>query len=223
MSADFKLCIKCDKLVNILDDHDDCYRHRVCNSEFPCEICKSWTSEKRQSVERMIDKARLAATKKQSRSTDVETCPSSSTSSPLTGTRQFVASSLLTRADNQNNQSLLTGTVTTQSPLTGTGAIQSPLVGTGTFQSNSPVGVGSVHDIHASNIDITLFILEEKIAMTAPVVIRLIPGPGPACESNFTMSFFMSNKVKNLPQPTESTVFLNHAPVFRAYVRYVLC
>jgi hypothetical protein len=113
MSADFKLCIKCDKLVNILDDHDDCYRHRVCNSEFPCEICKSWTSEKRQSVERMIDKARLAATKKQSRSTDVETCPS--TSSPLTGTRQFVASSLLT------------GTVTTQSPLTGTGAIQSPL------------------------------------------------------------------------------------------------
>jgi len=154
MSADFKLCIKCDKLVNILDDHDDCYRHRVCNSEFPCEICKSWTSEKRQSVERMIDKARLAATKKQSRSTDVETCPSSSTSSPLTGTRQFVASSLLTRADNQNNQSLLTGTVTTQSPLTGTGAIQSPLVGTGTFQSNSPVGVGSVHDIHASNIDI---------------------------------------------------------------------
>jgi hypothetical protein len=27
-------------------------------------------------------------------------------------------------------------------------------VGTGTFQSNSPVGVGSVHDIHASNIDI---------------------------------------------------------------------
>ena len=101
MSADFKLCIKCDKLVNILDDHDDCYRHRVCNSEFPCEICKSWTSEKRQSVERMIDKARLAATKKQSRSTDVETCPSSSTSSPLTGTRQFVASSLLTRADNQ--------------------------------------------------------------------------------------------------------------------------
>jgi hypothetical protein len=37
MSADFKLCIKCDKLVNVLDHHDDCYRHRVCNSEFPCE------------------------------------------------------------------------------------------------------------------------------------------------------------------------------------------
>ena len=36
----------------------------------------------------------------------------------------------------------------------GTGAIQSPLVGTGTFQSNSPVGSGRVHDIHASNIDL---------------------------------------------------------------------
>jgi hypothetical protein len=143
-------CIKCDKFVNILDDHDDCYRHRVCNSEFPCEICKSWTSEKLQSVEHMIDKARLAATKKQSRSTDVETCPSSLP----TGTQQVVASSILTRADNQNNQSLLTGTLTTQSPLTGTGAIQSPLVGTGAFQSNSPVGIGSVHDIHASNIDL---------------------------------------------------------------------
>ena len=50
--------------------------------------------------------------------------------------------------------SLLTGTVTTQSPLTRTGAIQSPLVGTGAFQSNSPVGIGSVDDIHASNIDL---------------------------------------------------------------------
>ena len=87
---------------------------------------------------------------KKSRSTDVVTC----SSSPPTGTQQFVASSLLTRADNQNNQSLLTETVTTQTPLTGIGAIQSPLVGTGTFQSNSPVGIGSVRDIHASNIDL---------------------------------------------------------------------
>jgi hypothetical protein len=44
----------------------------------------SKTTEKRQSVESMIDKARLAATKKQSRSTDVETCPSNA--SPPTGT-----------------------------------------------------------------------------------------------------------------------------------------
>jgi hypothetical protein len=56
----------------------------------------------------MIDKARLAATKKQSRSTDVETCPSNA--SPPTGTWLVVGSSLLTRADNQNNQSLLTET-----------------------------------------------------------------------------------------------------------------
>ena len=142
MSADFKLCIKCDKFVNILDDHDDCYRHRVCNSEFPCEICKSWTSEKLQSVERMIDKARLAATKKQSRSTDVETCPSSLPTG--TQTSCCFKHSYEGRQPKQK-KGLLTGTLTTQSPLTGTGAIQSPLLGTGAFQSNSPVGIGSVH------------------------------------------------------------------------------
>ncbi|XP_052073939.1 heme-binding protein 2-like [Mytilus californianus] len=60
---------------------------------------------------------------------------------------------------------------------------------------------------------------KEKIAMTAPVLVRLIPGPGPACESNFTMSFFMSNKVTDPPAPTDPTVALNSAPTFRAYVR----
>ncbi|XP_063436525.1 heme-binding protein 2-like [Mytilus trossulus] len=60
---------------------------------------------------------------------------------------------------------------------------------------------------------------KEKIAMTAPVLVRLIPGQGPACESNFTMSFFMSNKVADPPAPTDSTVTLKSAPTFRAYVR----
>lgn len=60
---------------------------------------------------------------------------------------------------------------------------------------------------------------KQKIDMTAPVIIRLIPGPGPACESNFTMSFYMSNSISDPPQPTDPTVFLEQAPVFRAYVR----
>jgi hypothetical protein len=57
-------------------------------------------------------------------------------------------------------------TVNTQSPLTGTGAIQSPLVGTGTFQSNSPVGVGSVHDIHATSVDLDCFLVAAKRALS---------------------------------------------------------
>merc|ERR1712037_403420 len=33
--------------------------------------------------------------------------------------------------------------------------------------------------------------LATKIPMTAPVTMRIIPGEGPNCESNFTMSFYI--------------------------------
>ncbi|XP_050413705.1 heme-binding protein 2 [Patella vulgata] len=59
----------------------------------------------------------------------------------------------------------------------------------------------------------------EKIAMTSPVITRLIPGPGPACESNFTMSFYISNTVANPPTPTDTTVKLTQLPALVAYVR----
>ncbi|XP_046347438.2 heme-binding protein 2-like [Haliotis rufescens] len=57
----------------------------------------------------------------------------------------------------------------------------------------------------------------KKIAMTAPVITKIIPGAGPACESNFTMSFFVA--VENPPMPTDSKVFLQKLPSLRAYVR----
>ncbi|XP_046548673.1 heme-binding protein 2-like [Haliotis rubra] len=57
----------------------------------------------------------------------------------------------------------------------------------------------------------------EKIDMTAPVIIKIIPGPGPACESNFTMSFFVARD--NPPRPTDPKVSLQRFPSFRAYVR----
>ncbi|KAK6177130.1 hypothetical protein SNE40_015296 [Patella caerulea] len=59
----------------------------------------------------------------------------------------------------------------------------------------------------------------EKIAMTSPVITRLIPGPGPACESNFTMSFYISNTVTNPPAPTDPKVKLTQLPAMDAYVR----
>ena len=55
--------------------------------------------------------------------------------------------------------------------------------------------------------------------MTCPVVTRIIPGAGPACESNFTMSFFVDPRQAPAPQPTEAHVFLNSVPRFTAYVR----
>ncbi|KAH3828000.1 hypothetical protein DPMN_129948 [Dreissena polymorpha] len=60
---------------------------------------------------------------------------------------------------------------------------------------------------------------KQKVAMTCPVVTRIIPGQGPACESNFTMSFFVSPDQKPAPKPTNPEVFLHSVPKFRAYVR----
>lgn len=57
-----------------------------------------------------------------------------------------------------------------------------------------------------------------KIKMTAPVLIRLIPGPGPTCKSNFTMSFFDAPNVPNPPTPTDKTVFFSELPKQKVYV-----
>jgi len=57
-----------------------------------------------------------------------------------------------------------------------------------------------------------------KITMTSPVIVRIIPGQGPACENNFTMSFFCVPD-KTPPKPTASDVTLTSLPSLRAYVR----
>ncbi|KAJ8302042.1 hypothetical protein KUTeg_021029 [Tegillarca granosa] len=59
---------------------------------------------------------------------------------------------------------------------------------------------------------------KQKIEMTAPVLTKIIPSQGPACESNFTMSFFVS--MKNPPLPSSKDVFLSRLPRQRVYVRY---
>merc|ERR1712107_422734 len=41
-----------------------------------------------------------------------------------------------------------------------------------------------------------------KIPMTAPVSMMIIPGEGPNCESNYTMSFYIPDNLQaNPPQP----------------------
>ena len=92
MATDYKSCATCAKEMNILDDHEECYRHRVCNAAFPCDTCKHWPLEKRQQVSRMVEKAMSAANKKRSTATSSVTPvtsnqPSASEiSSPLVGT-----------------------------------------------------------------------------------------------------------------------------------------
>ena len=64
------------------------------------------------------------------------------------------------------------------------------------------------------------YIVGEKIDMTVPVRTSIIPGQGPACEDNFTMSFFISPKVADPPMPSDSSVTLTTLPEgFTVYVR----
>jgi len=60
---------------------------------------------------------------------------------------------------------------------------------------------------------------EQKIAMTCPVTNRIIPAQGPACESNFTMSFFISPSLSRVPQPTDSAVYVRKMETLHVYVR----
>ncbi len=61
---------------------------------------------------------------------------------------------------------------------------------------------------------------EVKVEMTAPVTCRVDPGAGPACESQFTVAFYIPDEHQdNPPEPSDSEVFLEHRKEFTAYVR----
>jgi len=68
--------------------------------------------------------------------------------------------------------------------------------------------------ISGNNVD------KKKVAMTAPVIAKVEPGQGPACESNFTVSFMVPFADQaNPPKPSDPTVFLSELPALKAYVR----
>ncbi|KAK9531551.1 hypothetical protein VZT92_010970 [Zoarces viviparus] len=59
-----------------------------------------------------------------------------------------------------------------------------------------------------------------KVEMTAPVTCRVDPGAGPACESQFTVSFYVPEEHQdNPPEPSDPEVFLENRKEFTAYVR----
>ncbi|XP_041660499.1 heme-binding protein 2 isoform X2 [Cheilinus undulatus] len=59
-----------------------------------------------------------------------------------------------------------------------------------------------------------------KVEMTAPVTCRVDPGAGPACESQFTVSFYIPEEHQdNPPEPSDPEVFLENREEFTAYVR----
>ncbi|CAH1788940.1 unnamed protein product [Owenia fusiformis] len=60
-----------------------------------------------------------------------------------------------------------------------------------------------------------------KIPMTAPVLGTIIPGQGPACESNFTTSFYQPFNMQKSggPAPTDKDVYLQVLPKVTMFVR----
>ncbi|XP_071388382.1 heme-binding protein 2 [Centroberyx affinis] len=59
-----------------------------------------------------------------------------------------------------------------------------------------------------------------KVPMTAPVTCLVQPGAGPACESTFTVSFYVPEEHQDAPpQPSDPQVFLDDRKEFTVYVR----
>ncbi|XP_008311186.1 heme-binding protein 2 [Cynoglossus semilaevis] len=59
-----------------------------------------------------------------------------------------------------------------------------------------------------------------KVEMTAPVSSLVEPGEGPACESRFTVSFYLPEEHQaSPPEPSSPEVFVEQRKEFTAYVR----
>ena len=63
MSDRFKTCSQCPREMNVMDEHENCFRHRDCNEGSPCDICKDWTPERWSSIRKMVEKAIARANK----------------------------------------------------------------------------------------------------------------------------------------------------------------
>lgn len=62
--------------------------------------------------------------------------------------------------------------------------------------------------------------IEAKVEMTAPVTCYVKPGAGPACESQFTVSFYIPEEHQATPpEPNEPEVFIEHRKELTVYVR----
>ncbi|XP_064195305.1 heme-binding protein 2 isoform X2 [Anguilla rostrata] len=61
---------------------------------------------------------------------------------------------------------------------------------------------------------------KEKVEMTAPVTCLVDPGAGPACETNFTVSFYVPEQHQaDPPKPTDPEVFIEDRKEHTVFVR----
>lgn len=63
---------------------------------------------------------------------------------------------------------------------------------------------------------------ECKVEMTAPVSCQIEPGAGPACESSFTVSFYIPEEHQaDPPKPSDPDIFIENRKEVTVFVRYV--
>ncbi|XP_051954915.1 heme-binding protein 2 [Xyrauchen texanus] len=61
---------------------------------------------------------------------------------------------------------------------------------------------------------------KSKVEMTAPVSCMIDPGAGPACESTFTVSFYIPEEHQaDPPKPSDSEVFIENRKELTVFVR----
>ena len=62
--------------------------------------------------------------------------------------------------------------------------------------------------------------MNAKIPMTAPVSMRILPGEGPNCESNYTMSFWIpSDFQEDTPAPSDPLLYIEERPGFEVVAK----
>nr|QOL01270.1 putative extracellular protein TR9_073a [Trebouxia lynnae] len=60
---------------------------------------------------------------------------------------------------------------------------------------------------------------KKKVDMTSPVTVQTTPGQGPACKSDFLVSFFLPFKYQEKPpKPADSSIFFTDVPEITMYV-----
>ena len=57
---------------------------------------------------------------------------------------------------------------------------------------------------------------QKKVAMTAPVIVEVVPGPGPTCGTDFIVSFYSPTPTP--PEPSSKLVYIEQGEAAKYYV-----
>ena len=152
MADSFKFCVTCSREMNILDTHDECFRHRHCFKAFPCDVCKSWSEETWNAVTKMVDKAIVRSQKPATITSDDD--------------RQHPAVQIPSMGNNIAASSSTAGTIPTPTTTNFPRTVQGPFMGSPTAVMNSmPFGMMGYNPFMFTSQDAFQSMLDERIKL----------------------------------------------------------